>query len=75
MLKKHQLAHTSYLTALNHRRKYPDCHYNLGNLVTSSNRIYYFILVNINNMAVAILLLATLSKMDRLVVKKSWRTN
>ncbi len=33
MLKKYGPAQQSYLTALTHRRKYPDCYYNLGNLV------------------------------------------
>ena len=28
-------AETSYQMALKHRRKYPDCYYNLGNLVNS----------------------------------------
>lgn len=36
LLKKHQEARTSYLTALTHRRRYPDCYYNLGNLVSDS---------------------------------------
>lgn len=34
LLKKHPEARLSYLTALTHRRKYPDCYYNLGNLVS-----------------------------------------
>jgi Flp pilus assembly protein TadD len=36
LLRKHKEARVSYLTALSHRRKYPDCYYNLGNLVSSS---------------------------------------
>lgn len=37
LLKKHQEARVSYLTATSHRRKYPDCYYNLGNLVSGRN--------------------------------------
>jgi len=32
-LKKNASAERSYWTAIKHRRKYPDCYYNLGNLV------------------------------------------
>jgi len=32
-LKKYEDAEESYMTALTHRQKYPDCYYNLGNLV------------------------------------------
>ena len=32
-LHKYNEAETSYLTAIKHRHKYPDCFYNLGNLV------------------------------------------
>lgn len=34
LLKKHEEARKSYLSALTHRRRYPDCYYNLGNLVS-----------------------------------------
>lgn len=33
-LKHHNEAETSYFTALAYRKKYPDCYYNLGNLVS-----------------------------------------
>lgn len=33
-LKKPKEAEQSYHEALRHRRKYPDCYYNLGNLVS-----------------------------------------
>ena len=33
LLKKYPEARNSYQTALTHRKKYPDCYYNLGNLV------------------------------------------
>jgi Flp pilus assembly protein TadD len=33
-LKHHSEAETSYFTALAYRKKYPDCYYNLGNLVS-----------------------------------------
>ena len=33
-------AETSYQMALTHRRKYPDCYYNLGNLVSSAMIIF-----------------------------------
>ena len=33
LLKKYSEARASYLKALTHRRRYPDCYYNLGNLV------------------------------------------
>lgn len=33
-LKKHSSAKRSYLTALTHRKRYPDCYYNLGNLAS-----------------------------------------
>ena len=33
-LKRHDEAEESYKTALLHRPKYPDCYYNLGNLVS-----------------------------------------
>ena len=32
-LKKYSEAEKCYYTAIKHRRKYPDCYYNLGNLV------------------------------------------
>lgn len=35
-LNKSQLAENNYMKALSHRRKYPDCYYNLGNLVRST---------------------------------------
>lgn len=35
-LKKYRLAEESYLMAVKHRRKYPDCYYNLGNLVSDA---------------------------------------
>ncbi|XP_025079348.1 transmembrane and TPR repeat-containing protein 4-like isoform X2 [Pomacea canaliculata] len=37
-LRKFDLAETSYQTALQHRRKYPDCYYNLGNLFLEQER-------------------------------------
>ena len=33
-LHKYTEAESSYITAVKHRRKYPDCFYNLGNLVS-----------------------------------------
>ena len=33
-LKRFQAAEQSYRTAIKHRRKYPDCYYNLGRLVS-----------------------------------------
>lgn len=33
-LKHHSEAEASYFTALSYRKKYPDCYYNLGNLVS-----------------------------------------
>jgi hypothetical protein len=35
-LKKFDLAEKSYHTAILHRRKYPDCYYNLGNMVRAT---------------------------------------
>lgn len=34
-LKRFQAAEQSYRTAIKHRRKYPDCYYNLGRLVST----------------------------------------
>ena len=34
LLKKYDDARNSYLAGLTHRKKYPDCYYNLGNLVS-----------------------------------------
>ena len=34
-------AEVSYVTALRHRRKYPDCYYNLGNLVSGLKTRWY----------------------------------
>lgn len=42
LLKKHSEARISYMTALSHRRKYPDCYYNLGNLVSYCSHIKCF---------------------------------
>lgn len=33
-LKRFEAAERSYRTAIKHRRKYPDCYYNLGRLVS-----------------------------------------
>lgn len=35
-LHKNNSAEKSYYTALKHRRRYPDCYYNLGNMVVIS---------------------------------------
>ena len=32
-LRKNESAEHSYFMALKHRKKYPDCYYNMGNLV------------------------------------------
>jgi protein O-mannosyl-transferase len=39
-LGKYEDAEFSYKTALSHRPKYPDCYYNLGNLVSANLFLY-----------------------------------
>ena len=39
-LKKHSEAEASYREATRHRRNYPDCYYNLGNLVVIKTCIF-----------------------------------
>ena len=39
-LHKYTESESSYLTGIKHRRKYPDCYYNLGNLVSMAVQSY-----------------------------------
>lgn len=39
-LRRFEEAEQSYWTAIRYRKKYPDCYYNLGRLVSEFNYIY-----------------------------------
>lgn len=41
--KRYDESHNAYHMALKYRKNYPDCYYNLGNLVRSIVKIYCFI--------------------------------
>jgi len=48
-LKRHSEAEASYFIALTYRKKYPDCYYNLGNLVSVKFLDLQYSLLNFSN--------------------------
>ena len=46
-LQKHSLAENSYYTAIKHRKQYPDCYYNLGNLASTITITLIVLRINI----------------------------